>query len=161
MKKIAYIFAGLLLMNASCQKEDKGIDMVYLAHFAIPAGSNTVETHYYEINLPTEAAAFLGDKHNSVEKIHLSSGRLINLEGVPYDFVREMSVSVEERIYEVGYREYLPSNVGTALDLIPNGTNVKQFMVQDNFKLVVRMLYATPPPTTIDDNQLELRFSAF
>lgn len=151
----------LTFTGFSCGNDERGIEMPYIVRFAIPAGSNTVETHYYEFNLPTNATLFLGDKKTAVKNIRATSARLRNIENIDYEFIQEISVSVDERIYEVCYRDWQSNNIGTYMDLIPNETNVKQFMVADHFKLIVRLRYRTPPPTTVEDNVLELKLDAF
>ncbi len=161
MKHLCYLILLVGMSFLSCGDDERGIEMIYTNDFFISAAQNPFETLFIETTLATQADFFLGMDKEEIKNIHLTYGRLSNVEGVNYDFIQEVSISVDSEIYEVGYRNDIRDNQGTTLELISNLTDVKPFMVEDDFRLIVRIRFKYAPFFNIEQNRLELRFEAF
>lgn len=162
--KILFLFFGILAMM-SCKTDDgPGIDMLYFEDFSMQAGLNPFVTHFYEFVLPTQGDFFLGNERENVDRITNSFARLTNNEGAPYDFVEAITLNVIDRntgaIYEAAFREEIPFDTGSTLNLIPSLTDFKELLSGNEFDLQLRIRLRASPPFSIDRNRLDFGFRA-
>lgn len=173
-QKLLMISLGLLLFYGC---DDDELDAAFVMNypnleFEIPAGLNTVESHFFVIrNIPTNRESFFGNfSPEDISAIIPASARLVSLDGgnVDYDFALEISVRLcttedgteDCRFNEIFYRDPVPENVGSEVGMIPNEQNVADFLTQDQFTVAVVLRRLVRPPVTFVRTRLEMRFEA-
>jgi len=163
----------LLLPFLSCKKDAAPVkfEMAYLnQEIEIQAGLNLYETHRYRIfDIPTDIETYLttyGLEKEDVLSILPSQCRLINFSGnARYNFLFEVSVRIfsrdnPDRSFEIFYDDAVPENTGTALRLIPNENDIKEFLLKDKFSIEVILKRLRDVPSEFIRTRIELRFDA-
>lgn len=134
---------GFLVM-LGCEKDSKNssFEIPLQRDFYVNAGLSPIIGHFYEFtNVPTNVS-FLLDQSNVIKgdvvEIAPLTCRIETVFGSSnLDFLFEVTVSIApasdpDLRYEVFYRDPVPDNTGTTLDLIPTLANVMDVMCEDN-----------------------------
>lgn len=173
MKRLFFLFF-VVIFGIQCNRGDNlnlAFEMEYPnIIFEIPAGLNTIESHFFLLkDIPTAKNFFFGDiPEEDIQAIVPSYARMTALDGnsIDYDFLFEVSVRIcqpnkeSNCLREIFYRDRIPNNVGNRLDLIPNDNNLKEILTQDDFtiEVVLKRLVSTSP--TFINSRLEMGFEA-
>ncbi len=157
MKKITFLLIAsvFLLTQFSCKNDKDGIDLIYTREFNILAGSNTWDTHFYEIPVDVNWSQFLGTLTvDDIDRINPSFATLHNNDGINLDFIREASIEIypDENTtltpIEMCYRENIPFNTGNTLNLIPGIADFKDELADGKYIFRIGLDYREFPPAT-------------
>lgn len=132
--------------------------MIYTDFFQIQSGANTIETHYFESGiLNSNWSNFLGDLQPSeIEKIIPSFARIYNNDGVELDFISQVIVQIypdedtSVTPWEMAFREDIPFNTGTELEIIPGLADFKDELSDGQFIYRIGLRYRQFPPTNVN-----------
>ncbi len=138
--------------------------------FEIPAGLSHFEAHYFVLrDLQSNADFFLDNNGKTAEQItavNPHSAQLWAVDGnIDFEFVDEVSVRIyledePNKWKEIFYRDQIPLNIGSKIDLIPTSVNVKDFVLEENFSIeVVFARMRTQSPSFIE-TRLDFVFDA-
>jgi len=152
-----FLLIGLILSVSSCKDPD-GIDMIYTDFFQIQSGANTIETHYFQSGLlSSNWENFLGDLQlEDIENIRPSFARMYNNEGVELDFISRVVIEIypdEDTTptpWEMAFREDIPFNTGTQLEIIPGQADFKDELADGQFIYRIGLRYRQFPPTNVN-----------
>ena len=173
MNKVFFLLL-LPFLFSNC-KSDDGLTVAFEMEypnqsFEIPAGLNTIESHFFVIdNIPTNKDFFFGSfKEEDIKSIIPAFARITSLEGnnTDYDFLFEVSIRIcaEDNPFncarEIFWRDQIPANIGNRVDFIPNDIDVKEILTGESFTIEVVLLRLVSPPPTFIDTRIELGFEA-
>jgi len=159
---VSFVLTASLFLLMGCSKSDDltGIQMPYRYQFDVPAGLNPLNTHFFQRSgMLTNANNLLGASDN-VDRIIPFQARLTSLDNVDFAFVREIEIRVVHRDnpgleIPVFYREEIPRNIGTSVDLIPTQADVTDILGADAYDIIVEFrLWSTSGQTFQSDVQL-------
>lgn len=172
MKNIGLIFfLAVGLLSMSCNNDDavELFTVTHISEFEVPAGLNTVETHFFiqpATNSPyDDLLESTGFEDASVGGITPKFCELTTAFGdIDLDFVRLVEIRVldpfdPEYIREVFYLDPVPGNSRGTLRPFPGLLNVKEIIGQPTYGVEVRIIFRLPPPTTMR-MRLLMEFSA-
>ena len=98
---------------------------------------------------------FLGTlEADDISQITPSFARITNTEGIPMDFISEIIIQIYPNQdlsvtpWEMAFREDIPFNAGTSIEIIPGLANFKDEMIDDQFIYRIGLRYRNFPPTT-------------
>jgi hypothetical protein len=158
MKNVFFFFlvCSLIFSVLSC-KDRPGTDMAYTDFFEIRSGDNTLDRHYY-VSSPINArwSDFLGDKlPEDINRITPSFARISNTDGIPFDFISEIIIEVfpnqdlsVDPFLEIAFRDGIPFNTGTTLELPPSLPDFKEEFADGEFVYQIGLRYREFPPAT-------------
>ncbi len=158
MRKVSIlmVIATMVLTLNSCRDGNRGIDMIYTDFFEIQSGANTIETHYFQSELRSANwSTFLGElEPEQISKIQPSFARLTNTQGIPFDFIDQVVIEIypDENLtvtpWEFAFRNNIPFNEGTTLEIIPGLADFKDELSDDQFIYRIGLRYRDFPPIT-------------
>ena len=159
--------AALLLLFTNCGKNDEEVlfTIPYQLNFSTPAGLNTLETHYYEINnIPSRIDSVLVARGISKEDITSVSPKSAELSSLfadgEYGFIREVSVDIFETgstyYQEVYFHPQVPQNTGSTLDLAGTLVDAKERVTSEKFNIRVGLMLRNFAPQSMENT---LRFT--
>lgn len=160
MKIISGFLTSLILIFfvTSCQQDEvEFIDILtLLVPIEIPAGLNSIETHYFEyLDEPTRIGAILQSNNISKEEISFIRPRSATLRslatGESFDFLQQSFIEIASRsedFIECYFVDRIPNNEDAILDLIPNEVNMKSRLIQDFVDIRLALLLKRPNPAT-------------
>ncbi len=134
-------------------------ELEFREDFEITAGLNTIETHHFLLrNINTNLDSYLssfGYQESDISLINPNNATLEVLFGnSDLDFVFEVSVRAYKEnpldYQEIFYRENVPLNTSSVLQLLPTLVDVKKLMQEDVFNIDVAFLFRNAPPQFID-----------
>lgn len=151
------LFALLVvsLLQIRCNKDEAKtlFDVVYVLPFELPAGLNTVQTHFIEFNkFPTGYEALLAQHQLTAEqvaRIEPFSG-LLEVVLVPQglSFIREIFVEFLDgnNQYECFYTPNVPLNAGTQVTLVGTIADFKSILQESamNIRIGFRLRETSP-----------------
>lgn len=169
-----FFFFLLPLCLFNCNPDDNltvAFEMEYPnLTFEIPAGLNTVESHFFVVNdIPTNKDFFFGNVAEAdIQTIVPAFARISSLDGnqVDYDFLFEISVRICASgtsincTREIFWRDQIPVNIGSSVNLIPNDIDVKEILTGETFTIEVVLLRMVSPPPSFINTRVELGFEA-
>ena len=159
--RFRYLLIFLLpLFLTNCKKDENVLfRMEYTEAFEIQAGLNTFETHHFLLkNINTNINSYLANYGGSASELLAINPRSARLEtlfsNATYDIITDISV----RMYlddptdykEIFYREDVPFNTGSNLDLIPTLVDVKEMLTDERYSIDVAFLFRETPPEFIE-----------
>ncbi|MEM1326765.1 MAG: hypothetical protein AAGI23_12460 [Bacteroidota bacterium] len=139
----------------SCEKDSLRVafEMTYPENrFTVPAGLNTLESHYlFFRDIPTNKAFFFGETEESeIIEINPASAVLRADQRISdFSFAEEIVIRLCEDNQaninnvlqkcrrEIFFRENIPFNTGRQVELLPNGNNLQPTLTGDNFNFVL------------------------
>lgn len=169
MKKIIlYLCLPLALMQIKCGETfEDGFEMNYFKDFEIFAGLNTLETHIFELTIPSQKESFFqanGVTEADVTSILPKSFRLTALGGnATYDILERIRLDILktdgtlER--EIAFREPVPLDTGFEIDLIPTLAEATEHLKENSYVLRVKLNFRQVPSQSID-TRMTIRFQA-
>ncbi len=159
MQRFLFLFSLVFLLS-NCKKEEPVLfTMPYQETFEIPAGLNTIDTHHFVLsNISSNKANFFSANNvtdDDVVTINPELCRMTSVLNANYDFLFNVSIRMytdnPDTYKEIFYRDNVPSNTGSQLDLIPTLVNVRDFLVAETFTVeVVLERPRVPSPEFID-----------
>ena len=163
-----FLLIALPFLFFSCKKDPNVLfEMAYPNNdFSIAAGLNPFDVHYFILrNIQTNSDSlfsFHNIKASAITQIQPSSARLSAIfASSDYSFIRKIEIRIfkdnPDDYNVLFYRDDVPFNTGQDLGLIPNGVNIKKYMVEDHFGIVVRMELRNISPEFIE-SRLNFKF---
>jgi len=166
---IGYLFKIIIAINAfsllSCVKENNVLfEMAYEANFEIAAGLNTLDEHNFVIpNIYIDTAQKWGAHNTNSSKFSAITPLSLRLSNVStsrgYEFVDIASVVFVDATnpsisVEAFYRDPVPLNTGSDLELIPTLANFKTMFMKNRININVRLRLRNPSPEFINTRML-------
>ena len=154
-----FFLLSLPILFSTCGNDATGFLMQYQRDFEIRAGLGVFDIHVFELNgIPTNKEAFFtanGVLESDITQIIPQNAALsINFDNVEFGFVRTVIVEIftrdELRGREIFFREELPQNIGTQIDLIPSLPDVKDLLTQDEFNVRIELQLRDISPQFIE-----------
>jgi len=167
MKKIIpLLLLPFLLLN--CNKDDVELfRMDYRENFEIQGGLSAFFQWQFEVNnINTRKSTYL-TTHSvgeaEITSINPQSARLTSVSGIDFRFIKCISIRIYEddptQYREIFYRDNIPFNIGSTLDLLPTLINAKIELLEEEFNILVNMEYRDQTPQTIEV-VMDLEFAA-
>jgi hypothetical protein len=160
MKLRLFFLSVLFISSFSCTK-DKPILFVgnFDADLEIPAGLNTVETHYFILrNIPVyflQNALLSGVDTSKISNISAGRGSINHILGSQdLDFISTVSIYVVSRKNptvkrEMFYLDFVPFATRREIRLLSSTTELKDVLKEDVVDLEVRLLFRSFVPNTL------------
>lgn len=149
------VLLGLIILTVPSCRDSRGIDMIYTDFFEIQSGANTIETHYFQSPMNVNWSEFLGNSQpEDIAQITPSFARITNTDGISMDFISEIIIEVfpnqdtSATPWEMAYRENIPFNAGTTIEIIPGLANFKDEMADGQFIYRIGLRYRNFPPVS-------------
>lgn len=179
MIRNTYYFIGICLFSiafSACGKDEQSLFQIQMeAEFNLPAGLNTIETHYFyptqvgnsSINIPTNYNLFrsnAGISEQRIGAILANRSSLIAIFGENLEFVNSVSmwaypVDSNEGI-EIFYQDIIEFGNRSELRLFPSIANVKEVIALDEVVIELRLIMRSFTNQNIDI-KVDLDFSVF
>ena len=168
------IFISLVLISAlfaSCNNDEPEelFTVTQISEFEVRAGLNVIETHFFQLpaaNSPYDnLLASTGVDSALVDAVTPKFCELTTPFGdIDLDFIRLVEVRIldpfdPERSREVFYLDPVPPNSRGTLRPFPGLLNVKDIIDNPSFGIEIRLIFRTPPPTTMN-MRLLMEFAA-
>ncbi len=164
MKKNILLLIGIVLILSGCRNKFDGFDMIYRKDFAkaIPAGASTFLSHYFIIeDIKPDFATFAKNNGKSITDVKKIIPKLMRINArfgdANFGFISRVFVVIyphkePSKKVEVFYRENIPVNTGTILDLNAGVADMKTLLSDDNntYDMEVRLDFRSTPPLTIE-----------
>lgn len=174
IKSIILEFCVLLLMLLSMAGCSNGEDALFIyeqeVFFEIPAGLNTLETHFFQLfNVPSDLQLQLDSRGISQENVArvLSNRGLITarFDNLDWNMVERVIVNVLDRedptrVTEIFYQEFVPLDTGQEIRLLANISNLKEVLLPETIDLEIRLDFRAFPPANIE-TRFFFSFAAF
>jgi len=168
LKKVGFLFLIAISMFSCGEERTLLFDMEFETDFDIPAGLNTIETWYFEIdNVQTFFDSYAsGIDTSAIGSIAAASCTLDGKFGViDYDFIQDIYINGSDPSdlsskRELFYREDIPFGSSNEIVLFGNLANMKEVINNDLINLEVRVNFRYFTPSNLE-NRLTLRFQAF
>ena len=154
-----------LLVFASCNTEEELFEIEYETDVVFSAGISQFEVHFQDIfGIQSMIDAFLVANNRTAEEIMSivpKEARLINIQSSQsLDFIQDISIRLFDgdsfnpteisNITEVFFRENIPQDQSTFINLLPSLPDVKDRLFEDDINIGVRSQLRVPPPSTIE-----------
>ena len=172
MKYLSLLLFAALCLTSCNDFEDEIFELDYTVDIAYEAGISQFQIHSidtYDIQtMIQERLAATGRTAEEVQKILPKSAQLTNTRtGVSLDFIRNLTLEVfegsvftdiKENEIEIFFRDNVPQDRSTQIDIIPSLPDVKEHLLQEKFNFTISTEFRVPPPNTVEA-RLRLRFS--
>jgi hypothetical protein len=156
-----------VLGGFSCKDGNLGYDMIYTEFFNIQAGANPWQTHYFENTVAVRWEDYLGNlTPEDINRIEPRFAEITNNQGLRFNFIDRAVLEIypdEDTSlapWEMAFRENVPDNTGTTLQLIPTLTPFKDELTDGQFVYRIGLRYKQVPPETFQV-RLDFGFRAF
>lgn len=160
------LMAALLQLSCNDSREQVLFDMVYVLPFSLPAGLNTVQTHFVEFpKIPTRYETLLAERgldDSRIGRIEAHSGILeIVLLPEKLSFCREVFVEFLDGTnrLECFYTPSVPLDTGNRLTLVGTIADFKSLLRESAMNLRVGFRLREPSPSALNYT-LRLTFKA-
>jgi len=173
MKYLSYLFLAALSLISCADNEDELFELVYEVDIIYEAGLSQFEAHFIDTyDIQTRISGLLaasGMTRDEVTRVLPKSAELINTRSdVSLDFIQNITLRVfegalfipdeKQNELEIFFRDPVPQDRATLINLIPSLPDVKEHLLEDTFNFTTRSELRAPPPNTIEA-RLRLRFS--
>ncbi len=173
MKCLSYLLLAALFLTSCGNDENEIFELNYEVDVVYEAGINQFQVHHIDTwDIPTLIEARLaasGRTIEDIEKILPKSAEIINTRNnIGLDFIRNLTLrvfegslfdpDVKENITEIFFRDNVPQDRSSSINLIPSLPDVKEHLLEDSFNFTISSELYAPPPNTIEA-RLRLRFS--
>lgn len=159
MTRLQLIFLGVLFLIAgSCKKDDPKVlaTLRYEVNVDLPAGLNTLETHYLRINdFQPRLAANLAGQGIDPARVTGIQPALVQVQAIftntPLDFVREAKMDVIEdnsfrSLLELYWTPQVPVNTNSLFSIPGNQVNALQLWEKEKVDLALGLAFRYPSP---------------
>ena len=159
-----------VLLGTGC-KDDRNelFDIPQVVDFTIPAGLNTFETHFFQLQVNSsfdDQLAATGRQESDVASIEPKFCEVATIfKDRDLDFIRAIEIHVFDTFdpqsrREVFYLDPVPGNTRTTIRPFPGLQNVVDIVSDASYGVEIRLRFFATPPTTLD-MRLEFEFAAF
>jgi len=150
-----------ILVLVSCNKDNRQ-EFFQLSHrvdFEIVPGLNTFDTHIYTKSLKSLLEENLDAQGRTLSEVVAIEAYQATLsskfEDVNLDFIDEVSVHIYDLFdhnnkIEFFYREQIPFNDKTSIDLLPGIANIQPWMENEFFGVEIQLNYRQVTPSLIE-----------
>jgi len=167
VKYILIISFWFLLLGCSNEGQEL-FDIRIETFFDIPAGLNSLETHYFYIrDVPTRIEAIgSGLQDNEVLSVRSSTGLLRGrITSNDYRIIDQIAISAisssdEGNKKEVYWMDFIPLDQTGDLQLFSSLPNVRDIVLQETIDLEIRVSFKSFTPVNME-NRLIMNFKAF
>lgn len=174
MKYLCFLFGTILLLTSCRNNEDEVFEMRFELDVVYEAGLSQFEAHFIDsYNIATRIEDLLaasGRSREDITAILPKSAEIVNQQSdISLDFVRNIIVEsfdgsilnpdIKENETEIFFRDPVPVERTTFIQLLPSLPDVKEQLLEDSFNISLRSELRAPPPSTIEA-RLILRFTA-
>lgn len=164
MNKVLFLLISLLVFT-SCKQEEELFEITYETEVVFSAGISQFEAHFQDMfGINTMSEALLVANNRTEEEIMAivpKQAELINIQSSEsLDFIRNISIRIFDgnafdptnvtNITEVFFRENIPQDRRSFINLLPSLADVKDRLFEDRFNISVRSELRVPPPNTIE-----------
>ena len=164
MNKILFLLLSLLVL-VSCNNEEELFEMTYETDVVFSAGISQFEIHFQDMfGINTMSEALLVANNRTTEEVMSivpKEAQLINIQSSQsLDFIQDISIRIFDgdafnptdisNITEVFFRENVPQDQRTFINLLPSLPDVKDRLFEERFNISVRSQLRVPPPSTIE-----------
>ena len=167
MKQITSILFSLCLLASCSQNDEPLFIMPTQTDFQIPAGLNTIETHFFvQKNVSTFFQSVSTADTSAISQIIARRATLRPIFDVlDLDYINSVVVYVLDPLDpnqkdEIFFREPIELGNKQEINLFSSSPNVKKYLVNDFMNLEVAINFRQLPTRTIDF-RLDMSFSAF
>lgn len=162
------------MLFSSCNDNEQLFSMTYEFDIVLVAGLSQFEVHFIDsYGIPSRRDEFLaanGRTISDIASIVPKSAELVNRQsGVPLDFIRDITLLIfdgdqfnpnqTDNLTEIFFRESVPQDQRSFINLLPSVPDVKDRLLEDNFNVRFRWQPRFPPPNTVEA-RLKLVFAA-
>jgi hypothetical protein len=173
MKYLTFLLLAILSLTSCGDNENEIFEISYDANIFYEAGLSQFEVHFIDnFDIPTLINARLtasGRTREDINKILPKSAELVNIRNdIGLDFIRNLELDVfegsvlapniKENQTEIFFRQDVPQDRSSFIDLIPSLPDVKDYLLEETFNFTIRTELRAPPPNTIEA-RLRLTFS--
>lgn len=166
-----YLFLFLLVATIGCTKDDipSAFTITTTVDVAIEPGLTTLNSHHYQIlNIPTNYDQLLAASGYTAEQItgiQPARARLVSVfSSGSYAFLQDVEISVFDNtdpdfMILSFYRDNIPNDTGTELDLIPSLANVENLLSSATYSVdlnLKRLRFSSPQAI---ETRLEIDFN--
>lgn len=137
------------------------------AELIIPAGLNSLDSHYFIVrDVPTRIANYAVNTFNDIDRIQSSNARLQGrVQEIDYSIVDQITIDVISKSdpsnqKEIFYNNLIPFNRDEELTLLSSLSNVSDILTEDLIDLEIRLIFKTFTPTELD-TRLFMTFNAY
>lgn len=159
MTRLQFLLLGFICLVApSCKKDDPKVlaTLRYEVNVDLPAGLNTLETHYLRINdFQPRLSANLDAQGISRSRVTGIQPALVQVQALftnaPLDFVREAKMDIIEdtsfrSLMELFWTPQVPPNTNTAFNIPGNQVNAITLWEKDKVDLALGLAFRYPSP---------------
>ena len=167
MKKIAIVLCCFMML--SCSKSSEAVfDIDIETFFSIPAGLNSIDTHYFIVrDVPTRINAINPNAtSDNISSVKANRGRLSGrFQNIDYRFVDRIAITAISQSdpdfrREIFWMDFIPLDQSGDLELFSSLPEVKDILLEELIDLEIRLTFRTFTPTTID-SRIFLNFKGF
>lgn len=164
MKKV--LFCLLISFSfLACNDQEELFELTYEVDVFYTAGLTQFQAHFQDIfALDTNIEAILVANNRTqteISSIVPKSAEIVNIQSSEgLDFIQNISIRVfdgsqfnptdQENITEVFFRDNVPQDRRSFIDLLPALPEVQDRLFEEDFNLSIRTELRVPPPTTIE-----------
>lgn len=156
---------------AACSKtEDPLFVLDTRADLIIPAGLNSIETHFFILrDIPTffkSQSGLISSDTSQVASIYPRRASMTSVFGnLDLNHIHSMEINLldpldQERRIKLFYMDFIEINEKTEIRLFNTNAEIKHFLTQDLFNIEVGILYRNPAFQT-EEFRLEMDFAVF
>jgi hypothetical protein len=151
---LQYIFTFIAIITTltACRKAPEGFDMTYRRQFNLPLGLSTFQSHNFEFkDIAADTAVFFNIHNANSNTIQRIIPKAMNLRAIfatvetRYNFIDKVEVWISNpndpklTPQIVFFRDEVPLNIDTRLDLIPNNVDIKKFILAGRFNIRINL----------------------
>jgi hypothetical protein len=170
-RQFAAFLLLLILILTGCRKKEEGFEMTYKRQFDLPIGLDIFASHNFKFNdVACDTSIFFTINNATAGQIKRVMPRSMSLRSIftdanRYDFIKQVEVFVSDNNRPkltpqiAFFRDDVPFNTGSQLDLVPNNVDLRPFLLEGNrFTIRINITLRDNPPRTIET---EANFSFF
>lgn len=160
------LLATLLMLSGCGNNDDILFEMVYEREFVIPAGLNTLETHYFYLD-NISVGSYLTSNNVTADELRAINPGTARMSTIfsglgDYSFIRDVSIEMftddEARAKEIFWLPNVQNNTGEDLDIFATLVDTREFFEFNRFNVFVKLRLREVPAQTIETR---FRFSFF
>lgn len=164
-----YLFGLLVLITGlSCGGGETPLFVMEVdAELIIPAGLNSLDSHYFIIrDVPTRIANYTATTFNDIDRIQSSNANLVGrVQEIDYSIIDQITIEVISKSdpsnqKEIFYNNLIPFREQNELKLLSSLSDVSDILTEDLIDLEIRLILKTFTPTEFD-TRLFMTFNAY
>ena len=164
MSKKHFLFLSFLSFLSACRKSETGFEMSYRRQFEIPVGLGTGPSHNFVlVNIPADTSVFFSINNVTASQVIGVVPRSMNIRTIFQGSGNTFAVvdHVEVVIFDpdrpnvpeipIFYRYDVPLSTGDRLDLVPDGNNIRKFLLEGRvFNIRIKLFFRDFIPRSVE-----------